>query len=193
MTARAIVALLALLAASPPAAASDAQWLEPGPPIPGVTLVDQDGEQFGLRDLIAARPVLVSFFFTGCTTICPTETARMDLVRTELDRRRAGAASGGKPVPLLLSISLDPLGDSPDAMRAFAGKFGITLGADAGWMMLAGSYDNLQQVWRAFDQPVDASLHDSLMWVGQPANGRWTRVSAFATTEVIADMIEEQP
>lgn len=185
--------LAAAMACSIPAAGVMAkQWLEPGPAVPPVSLIDQDGDHVQLDRLLAGRPVVISFFFTGCATVCPTETIQMDRIRSELQRRAAQRGTP-QPPPLFLSISLDPLGDTPEAIRAYAGRFGISVGRKADWLMLTGSFEDLSPVWKAFDQPAGGPVdHDSLLWVGQPENGRWTRVSAFATPAAISDLVEDR-
>lgn len=187
---RAAAFLSALLAGwaalAPVARADEAGWMSPGPAIPAVTLVDDNGRGWPLRDLVRDRPVLVGFFFTGCASACPLQTATMQAVRQELARRAPGAAPA-----LLLSISLDPLGDTPGAVRDYAGRFGIELGRERGWLMLTGPFAELAPVWASFDEGGAAPDHSALLWIGQPGNRRWTRLGAMAPPERIADLLLE--
>lgn len=180
--------LAALAGLSPPAWPEAAGWMSPGPKVPRVTLVDDGGRDWRLRDLVGDRPVLVGFFFTGCTTVCPLQTVTMQAVQQELARR---APAGAAPA-LLLSISVDPLGDTPSAMRRYAEQFGLELGRDSGWLMLTGPPGELQPVWSSFDEGGGPAIdHTAVLWVGQPEHRRWTRVSAMAPPGRIADLLLE--
>jgi protein SCO1 len=167
---------------------ANAVWTNRSPDVPAVNLIDQDGKSWRLTELIDSRPVIVSFFFTGCRTVCPVQTAMMKKVMDRLDKQKG---SGEKP--LFLSISLDPLGDTPDTMRGFIEQFGVKVGMSENWLFLTGSFEELEPVWRAFEQPVnDAGQHDQLLWIGQPHRGRWTRASALAPNLDLAKLILDQ-
>jgi protein SCO1 len=167
---------------------ANAVWTKRGPEIPSVNLIDQDGKSWRLSELIDNRPVIVSFFFTGCKTVCPVQTAVMQKVMDRL-----GMQKGNLEKPLFLSISLDPLGDTPDTMRGFIEQFGIKVGTSENWLFLSGSFEELEPVWRAFEQPVnDAGPHDQMLWIGQPLKGSWTRASALAPELELAKLVLDQ-
>ncbi|MCO6051772.1 SCO family protein [Mesorhizobium sp. RP14(2022)] len=178
--------LLAFVSAS---RAETAQWMSPGPAIPAVTLLDENGQDQPLADLVGDRPVLVGFFFTGCATICPLQTATMQAVQGELATRHLANMA----TPLLLSISLDPIGDTPSSVRAYAAQFGIQLGRDHDWLMLSGSARMLAPVWASFEEEGPISDHSGFLWIGQPDNQRWTRVNAMSDAGQIADLLLEKP
>lgn len=133
--------------------------------------------------------MLVGFFFTGCTTVCPLQTVTMQAVQQELASRLTIGASPA----LLLSISIDPIGDTPSAMRLYAEQFGLDLGPERGWLMLSGAPADLEPVWTSFDESGPAADHTAILWIGQPGNRRWTRVSAMAEPAGIADLLLEVP
>ncbi|MGH7475700.1 MAG: SCO family protein [Longimicrobiales bacterium] len=86
--------------------------------VPQFTLIDQHGDTARSRDL-AGTAWLVDFFFTNCTGVCPLLTARMAALRDTL------AAEGLLPGRVrLVSITVDPDRDTPDALRAYAKPFG---------------------------------------------------------------------
>ena len=159
------------------------RWMEPGPHIPQVSLQDQDGRSHHLSHLLAGRPVAISFFFTGCTTFCPPQTAAFRDLQTILPQRA--------PRALLLSISLDPLADTPQALRAYAGRFGARLGLDERWMMLTGTPAALSPVWAAFDsvtgRPED---HLATLWVGASDRKRWARSTGLVAANLLANLLE---
>lgn len=179
--------LAALLALATPARPGDAGWMSPGPTVPRVTLLDESGQGWRLRDLVQDRPVLIGFFFTGCTTVCPLQTVTMQAVQQELVRR---SETGAAPA-LLLSISVDPIGDTPTSMQRYAEQFDLDLGQERGWLMLTGAAAELEPVWSSFDEGGAAADHTAILWIGQPDNRRWTRVSAMSPPERIADLLLE--
>jgi protein SCO1/2 len=153
--------------------------------LPGVSLLDQSGMPRSLAGIARGRPVALSFFFTGCTTICPPQTAAMQALQDEL-RGAAGTRA------LLLSITLDPLGDTPEAMRDYAGRFGLMLGPEHGWFLLGGDPRALQQVWNAFGQPGSRpEEHAAQIWLGAPDGRTWRRVGALTPPGQVASMLRE--
>ena len=151
--------------------------------VPDARLLDQAGGAQRLRAL-CDRPVVVGFFYTGCSTVCPPQTAMLRALRQRLD-----AAPRGAPGVRLLSITVDPLGDPPEAIRAYARRFKLRLGLDAGWLMLTGDAAELRRVWTAFGVPVgDPEAHSSLLWLGS-ARGRWTRASSLTPTDKLLDLL----
>ena len=75
-------------------------------------LTDQQGRRTSLADF-QGRPVLLTFAFGHCTTVCPT------IVR---DIRIARAAANRLEVPLLI-ISLDPWRDTPERLPSIASRW----------------------------------------------------------------------
>ena len=151
--------------------------------LPDARLLDQAGGAHRLRAL-CEPPVVVGFFYTGCSTVCPPQTAMLRALRERLD-----AAPRGAPRARLLSITVDPLGDPPEAIRAYARRFELRLGLDAGWLMLTGDAAELRRVWTAFGVPVgDPEAHSSLLWLGS-ARGRWTRASSLTPTDKLLDLL----
>ena len=115
------------------------------------------------------------------------QTAALRALRERLDARSAAARR-----VRLLSISVDPLGDSPAALRDYARRFDLRLGLAAGWLLLTGSAGELARTWRAFDVPVaDPDAHSSLLWLGDARTARWTRASALAPTERLLELMRQ--
>lgn len=167
-----------------PARAQDAQDASGRVTVPDARLLDSAGTTQRLRAL-CEPPVVIGFFYTGCSTVCPPQTAMLRALRERLDAAHAGA-----PRARLLSITVDPLGDSPAAMRAYAQRFELRLGLDAGWLMLTGEAAELRRVWAAFGVPLgDPEAHSSLLWLGSASRGRWTRASALTPTDKLIDLL----
>jgi protein SCO1 len=74
-------------------------------------LVDAYGKRYRfLSDLVSRSPVLVSFTFTGCRSLCPPADLVMDSVAARMRDR-------GIDHVRLLTITLDPLTDTPAQLR----------------------------------------------------------------------------
>lgn len=170
------------------AAAEDGGWISPGPAPSHAQLVDQDDKGRSFDALLKDRPVLVNFFFTGCQAVCPTQTAQLAQLQAEIAKRQPFAG----PQPLLISVSLDPYGDTPASIRAYAERFGLVLGDNGNWLMLSGTEEELSAVWRVFDQDSgDPTQHSSLFWIGHPASKRWTRADVTTAPSVLLKLLTE--
>ncbi len=81
--------------------------------VPAFTLLDQDSAAFS-SDELRGRVWLASFVYTNCPDVCPLVTERMAALRDSLQRKgRLGEVR-------LLSVSVDPLRDSPGVLRNYA-------------------------------------------------------------------------
>jgi protein SCO1 len=137
--------------------------------VPDVELVNQRGERVSLRALAGdAQPLLLSFIFTSCGTICPTLTATLARAGRELRQ--------SEPSLRVISISIDPENDTPERLQAYAARFD----APADWMFLTGRAQDIESVLRAFDAyRGDKLAHAPLTFVRRNAEGRWLRLDGF--------------
>lgn len=88
-----------------------------------MTAVGPDADvPFGARDM-RGRVWVADFIFTHCSGPCPLLSARM-----------ASLARTLPPSVGLLTVSVDPEGDTPARLRAYAKAYG----ADARWVFLRG-------------------------------------------------------
>jgi protein SCO1/2 len=122
-----VAAITLLLAAS--AACRPASSLPVLFRAPDFSLTDQTGRPFTSAHL-AGKVVLVDFVFTSCTDICPLLTATMAQVRDQLRQARL---LGDKAA--IVSITVDPKHDTPDALAAYAERFGAV---PTEWRFLTG-------------------------------------------------------
>lgn len=106
-------------------------------PSPTFDLVDQTGRPFASSHL-TGKVTLANFIFTTCTDICPLLTATMAQVRDEL---RQAQVLGDKVV--IVSFSVDPVNDTPDALKAYGERFGAT---PAEWRFLTGSQQAIDEL-----------------------------------------------
>ena len=112
------------------------------PPIevPDISIVSSDGVQGSLREQLRGRVTAVQLMFTKCRSICPIEAATF--VRTQ--EALAGFAAGDIQ---LLSLSIDPLTDTPDVLKAWLAG----LGARPGWIAASPAKPDLARAQRFFD------------------------------------------
>jgi protein SCO1/2 len=148
--------------------------------LPNVSLVDQDGVQHRFpQDLIEGKIVVVSFVFTGCTTICSPVGANMGALDRMLDAQVGAKVS-------LLSVTLDPLNDTPPRLATWRRQFDDR----PGWRLLTGDPEQVTRVLHAMRQDTaDIAQHDAFLWLGDPRSGTWTRVSSLASPETLAALI----
>lgn len=155
-------------------AAALGQTRAPRPP--DVSLLDEQGRSHGLQALLARHTVAINFIYTGCASFCPPQTA----VFREVQRRLADARAGRFP-PLLLSISIDPLNDTPRALARYAARFDVQLGVPAHWLMLTGDAAVLRDTARAFDVSTErVDEHPAQLWVGCVPRSRWLNAAGLA-------------
>ncbi|HEV7375880.1 MAG TPA: SCO family protein, partial [Pyrinomonadaceae bacterium] len=85
--------------------------------IPDATVYNQNGRRLNFyTDLVKGKTVAINFIFTTCTTICPPLTATFRRVQQELGERVGSDIA-------LISISVDPVTDTPERLQDFAAKF----------------------------------------------------------------------
>ncbi|HPF28361.1 MAG TPA: SCO family protein, partial [Steroidobacteraceae bacterium] len=82
---------------------------------PDFTLLDRNEKPVRLSDY-RGKPLLVSFIYTGCFTICPTQTRTLHTAVQGLDRML------GPQQFNVVSIGFNQPFDTPRAMRAFAAQ-----------------------------------------------------------------------
>jgi protein SCO1/2 len=140
--------------------------------IPDVELVDQDGKTVHLySDLLKGRVAALSFIFTTCTTICPLIGANLGRLQTELGE------SLGEGVELI-SVSVDPATDTPQRMKTWGAQFG----AKAGWDLLTGDKETVEQLLKAVGLfTPDIQNHSPFPLLVNDRTGDWTRINALET------------
>jgi protein SCO1/2 len=117
----------------------------PPVPIPDLRVADTEGRTVGLASLLQGRATALHLMFTGCSSVCPIQGVIFERVQTLLpDQRELGIQ--------LLSLSIDPLGDKPAALKAWLRHYN----AREGWMALAPRAADLVQVLTLFGQGPNA-------------------------------------
>lgn len=96
---------------------------------PDFTYQDIDGKDVSMSSL-DGKVRLVYFFFTNCPDVCPPTTFMLSQVQNKLKED----GEFGKSVDIV-SVTIDPTRDTPEALRKFGDKFGADY---AGWKFLRG-------------------------------------------------------
>jgi protein SCO1/2 len=144
---------------------------------PNTLLLTQQNKQVHFfDDLLNGNVVLINFMFTTCTSICPPMTANLAKVQQLLGERV------GKEVTMI-SISVDPVTDTPERLKAYAAKFG----AKPGWYFLTGEKKDVDEVLRKLGGYVDnKNDHTSILIAGNTKTGEWLKIYALARPSDIA-------
>ena len=161
-------------------ASAPSGWESASPRIPDVQVRDQNGKLLKFHsDLIKGRKVAVNFIFTSCTSICSPMTATFRAVQQELKARKREDVH-------LISVSVDPLTDTPEALQAFGRKFG----AEPGWTFVTGSRKAIDEILKAYGigtgSPDD---HAPLVYISDDSGRQWTRSSGLAAPAAIVDRL----
>lgn len=117
--------------------------------VPDLELLDQNGKPVRLGNY-RGKPLLVSFIYTGCFEICPTQT------RTLYDAVNGLDVMLGENQFNVVSIGFNQPFDDPSAMRAFAARHRIK---HKNWQFLSPRADQVEALTRAF----------GFSWVATPA------------------------
>lgn len=146
-----------------------------------VKLIDQDGREMRLySDLIQGKTVVINAMFTSCTGACPVMSGTMAKIQDHLGDRV------GKDVHLI-SISVDPVNDTPAKLKEYAGRFH----ARPGWYMLTGPKENVEAALRKLGQWVDVPAnHQNLYLIGNDRTGLWKKAFALAKPEEVLPVVD---
>lgn len=151
------------LPALPPSAGDRAQHMPFGPidppaPLPDVDLVLDDGTRSTLADATAGRLTFLQLVFVSCSTTCPLQGAIFGATEDLID----------DPGVMLLSVSIDPIGDTPATMRRWMDDHG----GGPRWRSAVPDLDDLGPLLDATgarsDDGAGVDVHDSQVYLLDP-------------------------
>lgn len=150
--------------------------------IPDVSLLTQYGDTVNLRsDVVGDKIVVIDFVYTTCTTICPVLSAILGQVQKRLADRL------GKDV-MLVSLTVDPLRDTPARLKAYSEKHR----AGDGWLWLTGNKRAVDDVLQELGvYTPNFEDHPSTILIGDGSIGEWSRFIGFPSAGQIMDKINE--
>ena len=129
---------------------------------------DQDGNRLLFYDdVLKGKVVAINFIFTNCKGACPIMTRNMIMVRDML------GAELGEDIHFV-SISIDPVRDTPAAMKEFA----ETHDADQeGWRFVTGDPEKLAFIVKKLGQDTDdVEAHSTLLLAANVRTAHWTKI-----------------
>ena len=101
-----------------------------------IGLINQHDKKLRLSEF-RGKPVILSFIFTGCSSYCSTQVVHLNLLRKKLNEIIGSDAFA------MVSVSLTPLIDTPEAMLAYRNQFSI----DANnWHFTTGDPEPINQL-----------------------------------------------
>lgn len=145
--------------------------------LPQVSLVRGDGKTVSLiNELNDGRPVILTFIYTTCTSICPMISQTLSQLQSDLGSERDKVH--------LVSISIDPERDTPARLREYAKKFR----AGPEWQHYTGTVAASIAAQRAFDvYRGDKMSHNPVTLLRAAPGKPWLRIDGFPTaTELLS-------
>lgn len=97
--------------------------------VPDFQFRNQDNVLVSNTDYLG-KVYVVDFFFTTCPTICPIMTKNLVEIQNTFEGKDLGFAS----------FTINPRYDTPEVLKRYAGKYGIT---NAHWNLLTGNQDSI--------------------------------------------------
>lgn len=156
-----------------------------GPPsvqlqIPDVEVLNQDGQQLRFNSILAGdRVVVINTIFTACKTVCPIAGTNFGRLAKKLGTRL------GRDV-ILVSVSIDPLNDTPERLKVWSEKFH----AGEGWTLVTGVKPEIDRLLKSLGLfASERQDHSSTVLIGSSAAG-WTRASALASPDKLLEIVE---
>jgi cytochrome oxidase Cu insertion factor (SCO1/SenC/PrrC family) len=139
--------------------------------IPDTKLIDQSGRKVRFySDLVRGRVVAINFIFTTCKGVCPPMGATFGKLGQEL----RGAQ--------LISVSVDPVNDTPARLAEWA----RAVGASPGWSLLTGTKQDVDGLLKALGVfSADKANHSPFILLGNDRTGTWRRVHGLSPIETI--------
>jgi protein SCO1 len=145
--------------------------------IPDVALVNQNGAPIRFySDLVKDRVVVINFIFTSCTTICPV----MGVNFASLGKSAGDAVE-------FISVSVDPEVDTPERLRTWAARFGVTVP----WTLVTGQKSAIDQLLKGLKVlTADRLDHAAIVLIGSGGTGAgWIRANGLAPAARLAELV----
>jgi protein SCO1/2 len=123
--------------------------------VPNFKLTDQSGRPFQSFDHLKGHVWVANFIFTRCAGPCPRMTSQFRKVRNEVKDH---------PELRMVSFTIDPANDSPEALAAYGKTFGANPDK---WYFLTGEQKDLHELKRNVFRlgNVDGTLEHSTRFI----------------------------
>mgnify|MGYP001824734455 FL=1 len=145
-------------------------------------LIDQNGQEvMFVTDVVGDNIVVMDFVYTTCTTICPVLSALFRQVQEKL------GADVGEEITLV-SMSVDPIRDTPQRLKAYSAKHG----AGDGWLWLTGQKTVVDDVLNGLGAyTTNFEDHPSMVLIGDGQTGEWKRLFGFPNPDRIVQVVND--
>ena len=149
--------------------------------IPDIEVLDQNGRKLHLySDLVKGRVVVVSFFFTSCTFVCPLQGQALSKLQAALGEKL------GKEV-FFISITKDPRNDTPQRLSMWGKRFGV----ESGWTLVTGNETVMTQLlWTLIGEQPGPQLHNSVLLIGNDRTGIWEDAAGLSSPDKLIEIID---
>ena len=130
-------------------------------------------------DVLKDKVVLINFIYTHCKNACPMNSQIFSAIQGLLGDKMGTRVK-------LVSISVDPVRDTPAALREFSEKYS----PGEGWKFLTGEKKNIVTVMRKLG-PYDPDFegHSPMYIMGNVKTGHWKRMRGNVSPENIVKFI----
>jgi protein SCO1/2 len=151
--------------------------------IPDEILIDQSGKKVHFySDLVKGKVVAINTVFTTCTTVCPIMGANFARLRNLL-----GDVAGRRVE--LISISIDPVADTPERLAEWSSRFSNHPGP--GWTLLTGPKPDVDRLLKALQMfTADKQDHAPVALIGGEGASNWSRASGLMPPPQLAELIK---
>jgi cytochrome oxidase Cu insertion factor (SCO1/SenC/PrrC family) len=147
-----------------------------------VELVNHRGERRRLYgDVLKGKTVVIHSFFASCKGSCPVMLSGVARIQERFADRV------GKDL-FLVSITVDPLNDTPRVLAATAEQWK----AAPGWEFLTGDKASVDAALHKLGQRVDnRESHSNIFIIGNEATGLWKKARGLSKPEELFPLIDE--
>jgi protein SCO1/2 len=173
-----LVAMAAMVAMHASASAQGTRWGRDY--LPNVPVQTHDGKTvLFYDDMLKGKIAVISLIYTSCRDICPLVTARLSQLEEKL------GSQVGKDV-FFVSISVDPVTDTPSVLKDYAETFQ----AGPGWTFLTGKPSDISAIRRKLgDRSARIGDHRNEILLYNDTTGEWERNSIFGDINVLATAV----
>jgi len=146
-----------------------------------VELVNQNAERVRLySDVLKNRVVIINAFFATCQGSCLPMNRNLEKLQAAFRERM------GKDL-YIVSISVDPTVDTPQALKEYAKK----LNAVPGRLFLTGKKENVDWALYKLGQYVEQrEQHTNIFIIGNERTGLWKKAFGLAKPEELVKIVE---
>ena len=145
-------------------------------------LKDQDGRELRFySDVLKDKVVMLNVIFTHCNDACPLITRKLREVREAMGPALAAQVT-------FVSLSSDPLNDTPEVLKAFAQKQGVD---GPNWLFLTGDKASVDLVLGRLGQFLPSpEQHSTQLIAGDVAGKLWSKIRPDAPPAAIAQRVQ---